>query len=39
MREGVKRLAARRRRTQRWLMRDAIREYVEREEARDGFLR
>lgn len=39
MRERMKRLAARRRRTQHWLMRDAIREYVEREEARDLFLR
>lgn len=38
MRERMKRLAARRRRTQHWLMRDAIREYVEREEARDTFL-
>ena len=38
MRERMKRLAARRRRTQHWLMRDAIRQYVEREEARDAFL-
>ena len=35
MRERMKRLAARRRRTQHWL----IREYVEREKARDAFLR
>ncbi len=39
MRERMKRLAARRQRTQHWLMRDAIRQYVEREEARDAFLR
>ena len=39
MHERMKRLAARRPRTQHWLMRDAIREYVEREEARDAFLR
>ena len=39
MRERVRRLAARRRRTQHWLIRDAIREYVERDEARDAFLR
>lgn len=38
MRERMKRLAARRQRTQHWLMRDAIRQYVEREEARDAFL-
>ena len=38
MRERIKRLAARRQRTQHWLMRDAIRQYVEREEARDAFL-
>ena len=38
MRERMKRLAARRRRTPHWLMRDAIRQYVEREEARDAFL-
>ena len=38
MRERMKRLAERRQRTQRWLMRDAIRQYVEREEARDAFL-
>ena len=38
MRERMKRLAARHRRTQHWLIRDAIREYVEREEARDTFL-
>ena len=37
MRERMKRLAARRRRTQHCLMRDAIREYVEREEARDAW--
>ena len=39
MRERMKRLAASRQRTQHWLMRDAIRQYVEREEARDEFLR
>lgn len=39
MRERIRRLAARRRRPQSWLMRDAIRQYVEREEARDAFLR
>ncbi len=39
MRERMKRLAARRQRTPHWLMRDAIRQYVEREEARDAFLR
>ena len=39
MRERMKRLAARRRRTQHGLMRDAIRQYIEREEARDEFLR
>lgn len=38
MRERIKRLAERRQRTQHWLMRDAIRQYVEREEARDAFL-
>ena len=38
-RERIKGLAARRRRNQDWLIRDAIREYVEREEARDAFLR
>lgn len=37
MRERMKRLAARRRRTPHWLMRDAIRQYVEREEARDAW--
>ncbi|MYB52029.1 MAG: ribbon-helix-helix protein, CopG family [Acidobacteriia bacterium] len=37
MHERMKRLAARRRRTKQWLMRDAIREYVEREEARDAW--
>ena len=36
-RERMKRLAARRQRTQHWLMRDAIRQYLEREEARDAF--
>ena len=39
IRERLQRLAGRRRRTQHWLMRDAIRAYVEREEARDAFLR
>lgn len=34
----MKRLAARRQRTQHWLMRDATRQYVEREEAREAFL-
>lgn len=38
MRERIKRLAERRQRTQHRLMRDAIRQYVEREEARDAFL-
>ncbi len=38
MRERMKRLAARRQRTQPWLMCDAIRQYVERDEARDAFL-
>ncbi len=38
-RERMKRLAARRQRTQHWLMRDAIRQYLEREEARDAFFR
>ena len=37
MRERMKRLAARRQRTQHWLMRDAIRQCVEREEARDAW--
>lgn len=37
-RERIKRLAERRQRTQHSLMRDAIRQYVEREEARDAFL-
>ena len=39
MRERMKRLAVKRQRSQHWLMRDAIRQYVEREEARDVFLR
>ena len=39
MRERLRRLAARRQRTQHWLMRGAICQYVEREEARDAFLR
>ena len=39
MRDRMKRLAARRQRTPHWLARDAIRQYVEREEARDAFLR
>lgn len=39
MRERMKRLAERRQRTPDWLTRDAVRQYVEREEARDAFLR
>lgn len=39
MRERMKRLAARRQCTPHWLMRDAIRQYVEREEACGAFLR
>lgn len=39
LRERVKRLAAKRQRTPHSLMRDAIRQYVEREEAREAFLR
>ena len=35
----LKRLAARRQRTQHWLVRDATRQYVERQEGRDGYLR
>ena len=38
MRERMKRLAERRQRTPDWLTRDAVRQYVEREEARDAFL-
>jgi len=38
MRERIKRLATRRQRTQQGLIRDAIRQYVEQEEARDAFL-
>ena len=38
MRERMKRLSERRQRTQHWLVRDAIRQYVEREEARDAFV-
>ncbi len=34
----MQRLAARRQRTAHWLMRTAIHQYVEREEARDAFL-
>jgi predicted transcriptional regulator len=33
----VKQLATRRQRTPHWLMREAIKQYVEREEARDSF--
>lgn len=39
LRERVKRLAAKRQRTPQSLMRDAIRQYVEREEARKAFWR
>lgn len=39
LRERVKRLAAKRQRTPQSLMRDAIRQYVEREEAREAFWR
>lgn len=39
LRERVKRLAAKRQRTPHSLMRDAIRQYVEREEAREAFWR
>ena len=39
VRERLQRLAARRRRAPHWLMREAIGRYVDREEARDAFLR
>ena len=38
MRERMERLAERLQRTPDWLTRDAVRQYVEREEARDAFL-
>ncbi len=38
MRERMKRLAERRQRTPDWLTRDAVSQYVAREEARDAFL-
>ncbi len=37
MKERVRRLAATRRRSAHWIMRDAIAEYVEREEKREQF--
>lgn len=37
IKERVKRLAGARHRTAHWLMREAIREYVEREEKREAF--
>ena len=37
MKERVKRLAESRHRAPHWLMREAIRQYVEREEKRDSF--
>lgn len=37
MRDRLRRLADARRRTPHWMMREAIAEYVEREEARDGM--
>ena len=39
VRERIKRLAEAKRRSAHWLMREAIRQYVEREEERDAFLR
>ncbi len=39
MKERVQRLAAARRRTPHWVMREAIEQYVEREEKREQFLR
>ena len=39
VRERIKTLAKRRRRSAHWLMREAIHQYVEREEGRDAFLR
>lgn len=37
LKERVKRLAARRDRSPHWLMREAIKQYVEREEAQESF--
>lgn len=37
MKERVKRLADARQRTPHWLMREAIRQYIEREEKREAF--
>ena len=39
IKERVRRLASARRRSPRWLMREAIEEYVEREEKRERFRR
>lgn len=39
LKDRVKRLAVGRERSAHWLMREAIRQYVDREEAREGFLR
>lgn len=39
VRERVRRLAEARQRTPHWIMREAIHEYVEREEARESFHR
>ena len=37
--QRMKRLALKRRRSPNWLMRDAIHQYIEREEAREAYLR
>ncbi len=39
MKERVERLAESRRRTAHWIMREAVQEYVEREEKREQFLK
>ncbi len=39
MKDRIQRLATTRDRSPHWIMREAIREYVDREETRDGFVR
>lgn len=39
LKDRIRNLASTRDRSAHWIMREAIRQYVDREEARDGFLR
>lgn len=39
LKDRIRQLAEARRRTPHWIMREAIREYVDREEARENFIR